>query len=197
MLIGKFHKLIQSRLLWGVFLVIIVFSFVIWGTPFLFRSKSDREAGSEGKIGGKPVSRQEFRSAYTHIYASLAMGMGRKPDLSGAKAEAALRQAAWRRVASLREAARLGFTASDEEVQQAIAREPYFQHEGRFSLEMYKNFVGQFLNDLGYNMTVTSPYGFVGPKGLPPEIVDRLHTTFRKALNDEASQAIIRRWEMP
>ena len=53
------------------------------------------------------------------------------------------------------------------------------------------------LNDLGYNMTVTSPYGFVGPKGLPPEIVDRLHTTFRKALNDEASQAIIRRWEMP
>lgn len=151
MLIGKFHKLIQSRLLWGVFLVIIVFSFVIWGTPFLFRSKSDREAGSEGKIGGKPISRLEFRSAYTHIYASLAMGMGRKPDLSGAKAEAALRQAAWRRVASLREAARLGFTASDEEIQQAIAREPYFQHEGRFSLEMYKNFVGQFLNDLGYD----------------------------------------------
>ena len=31
MMISKFHRLIQSRLLWGAFLVIIVFSFVIWG----------------------------------------------------------------------------------------------------------------------------------------------------------------------
>ena len=53
------------------------------------------------------------------------------------------------------------------------------------------------LNDLGYNMSVTSPYGFVGPKGMPPEIVDKLHTSFRKALQDEQSQAIMRRWEMP
>lgn len=53
------------------------------------------------------------------------------------------------------------------------------------------------LNDLGYAMSVTSPYGFVGPKGLPPEIVDKLHTSFRKALLDEQSQAIMRRWEMP
>lgn len=53
------------------------------------------------------------------------------------------------------------------------------------------------LNDLGYDMSVTSPYGFVGPKGMPPEIVDKLHTSFRKALQDEQSQAIMRRWEMP
>lgn len=150
MLISKFHKLIQSRLLWGAFLVIIVFSFVVWGTPFLFRSKADREAGAEGRIGGKIVSREEFRSAYAHVYAAIAMSMGRKPDLTGEKAEAALRQAAWRRVAALREAARLGFTASEQEVQQAIAREPYFQQEGRFSLELYKNFVGRFLGELGY-----------------------------------------------
>jgi tripartite-type tricarboxylate transporter receptor subunit TctC len=53
------------------------------------------------------------------------------------------------------------------------------------------------LNDLGYNMSVTSPYGFVGPKGLPPEMVDTLHRAFRKAMLDEASQAVMRRWEMP
>lgn len=53
------------------------------------------------------------------------------------------------------------------------------------------------LNDLGYNMSVTSPYGFVAPKGLPPEIVDTLHRSLRKAMQDEASQAVIRRWEMP
>ena len=53
------------------------------------------------------------------------------------------------------------------------------------------------LRDLGYDMVVTSPYGIVGPKGLPPEIVDVLHRAFRKAYEDEASQAIIARWEMP
>lgn len=31
MMISKFHQLIQSRLLWGAFLIVIVFSFVIWG----------------------------------------------------------------------------------------------------------------------------------------------------------------------
>jgi tripartite-type tricarboxylate transporter receptor subunit TctC len=53
------------------------------------------------------------------------------------------------------------------------------------------------LRDLGYDMVVTSPYGIAGPKGVPPEIVDVLHRAFRKALEDEASQAIMRRWDMP
>jgi tripartite-type tricarboxylate transporter receptor subunit TctC len=53
------------------------------------------------------------------------------------------------------------------------------------------------LIDLGYGMSVTSPYGFVGPKGLPPEMVDTLHRSMRKAMQDEASQAVMRRWEMP
>ena len=46
-------------------------------------------------------------------------------------------------------------------------------------------------------MVVTSPYGIVGPKGMQPETVDLLHRAFRKAYEDEASQAVIRRWEMP
>ncbi|RAI56955.1 tripartite tricarboxylate transporter substrate binding protein [Roseicella frigidaeris] len=53
------------------------------------------------------------------------------------------------------------------------------------------------LHDLGYGMTVTSPYGIAGPKGMDPAVVEVLHRAFRKALEDEASQAIIRRWDMP
>jgi tripartite-type tricarboxylate transporter receptor subunit TctC len=53
------------------------------------------------------------------------------------------------------------------------------------------------LMELGYDMVVTSPYGMVGPKGLEPEIVETLHRAFKKAMEDEASQAIINRWEMP
>lgn len=53
------------------------------------------------------------------------------------------------------------------------------------------------LRDLGYGMSVTSPYGIAGPKGLEPEIVAFLHAAFRKALQDEQSQRIFRQWDMP
>jgi tripartite-type tricarboxylate transporter receptor subunit TctC len=53
------------------------------------------------------------------------------------------------------------------------------------------------LRDLGYGMSVTSPYGVVGPKGLDPEIVAILYRSFKKGFEDDAAQAIMRRWELP
>ncbi len=53
------------------------------------------------------------------------------------------------------------------------------------------------LKELGYGMSVTSPYGLAGPKGMEPEVVDILHRTLKKAFEDEASQAIMKRWELP
>lgn len=53
------------------------------------------------------------------------------------------------------------------------------------------------LRDLGYDMVVTSPYGVVGPKGMPPELVDTIHRSFKKAWEDEGTQAVVNRWDMP
>ncbi|WP_421989223.1 tripartite tricarboxylate transporter substrate binding protein [Roseococcus sp.] len=53
------------------------------------------------------------------------------------------------------------------------------------------------LLELGFGMSVTSPYGIVGPKGMEPEVVNILHRSLKKALDDELCQAIVRRWEMP
>ncbi len=53
------------------------------------------------------------------------------------------------------------------------------------------------LRELGYGMSVTSPYGIAGPKGMEPELVNLLHASFRKALQDEQSQRIFRQWDMP
>lgn len=53
------------------------------------------------------------------------------------------------------------------------------------------------LLELGFGMSVTSPYGIVGPKGMPPEVVNILHRSLKKALDDELCQAIVRRWELP
>jgi tripartite-type tricarboxylate transporter receptor subunit TctC len=53
------------------------------------------------------------------------------------------------------------------------------------------------LLELGFGMSVTSPYGIVGPKWMEPEVVDVLHRSLKKALDDELCQAIVRRWELP
>jgi len=53
------------------------------------------------------------------------------------------------------------------------------------------------LKDLGYGISVTSPYGIAGPRGMEPEVVDFLHRALRKALLDEQSQRIMRQWDLP
>ncbi len=54
------------------------------------------------------------------------------------------------------------------------------------------------LLELGYQgMVVTSPYGLVGPAGMPPEIVRALHDGFKAALEDQTHIATLRRLDMP
>ena len=53
------------------------------------------------------------------------------------------------------------------------------------------------LRDLGYGMSVTSPYGVAGPKGMEPEVVETIHRSFKKGLEDEVSRRIITQWDLP
>ncbi|MFH0953528.1 MAG: SurA N-terminal domain-containing protein [Verrucomicrobiota bacterium] len=149
MMISKFHRLIQSRLLWASFLVIIVFSFVIWGMQMPGQSKRDAEANAAGKLGGKFVSQEEFRSAYVETYMSAVLSVGRPFEIRG-ELDQEIRDAAWRRLAALREAKRLGLTGSDEEVTATLQAYPGFQVEGRFSPAHYNGFVQNTLAGMGF-----------------------------------------------
>lgn len=51
------------------------------------------------------------------------------------------------------------------------------------------------LRELGHGIVATSPYGLVGPRGLPPAIVQVLHDAFRLALNDPAHLAELARYD--
>ena len=53
------------------------------------------------------------------------------------------------------------------------------------------------LNDLGYNMVVTSPYGIAGPKGMDPEVTEFLHQAFKRMQFSDQIQAYMRRNDMP
>ena len=45
--------------------------------------------------------------------------------------------------------------------------------------------------ELGYGVVSTSPYGFVGPKGMDPAVTRALHDAFKKAMDDPQHLALL------
>jgi hypothetical protein len=150
MMITKFHGLIRSRLLWATFLVIIVFSFVIWGTQMPDQSKAAAEANAEGKLNDKWVSREVFRQAYFDTYMSVVLAVG-KPINVTKKIDDEIRKSAWRRIVALKQAKDLGLGAADDEVRATIQAHPGFTTDGRFNPNQYNAFVQNFLASLGFS----------------------------------------------
>jgi peptidyl-prolyl cis-trans isomerase D len=141
--------LIQSRLLWAVFLVVIVFSFVIWGMQSPNSGSADRTEGNvPGKLNGKEISSEEFHSAYTHVYAGLVLMYGRDIPQTRELRDT-LEKSAWQRLAALRLAETMGLQVSDGEVVSAIRSIPTFQENGQFSLPRYQAVVGGLLREIG------------------------------------------------
>lgn len=52
------------------------------------------------------------------------------------------------------------------------------------------------LLELGLPTTQYSPFGLVGPKGMPAEIQTRLHDVFKQAMEMDSYQAMLQRFEM-
>jgi tripartite-type tricarboxylate transporter receptor subunit TctC len=51
------------------------------------------------------------------------------------------------------------------------------------------------LKELGHGIVAQSPYGLVGPKGLPPQIVQTLHDAFKAAMFDPQHVAELARYD--
>ena len=150
MLISKFHRLIQSRLLWATFLIVIVFSFVIWGTQMPNQGANAEEANAEGKLNDKWVSRDEFRQAYFDTYMSVVLAVGQPINMTE-KIDEEIRKSAWRRIVAMKQATDLGLGASDDEVRATIQAHPGFSTDGRFNPSQYNGFVQNFLANLGFS----------------------------------------------
>ena len=150
MMISKFHKLIQSRLLWGTFLVIIVFSFVVWGMVWPSDLKKAEQANAAGTLDGEPVSHGEYRSAYLSTYLARSLALGREIQ-STPETDAALRTLSWQRVATLREVAKLGLVATDQELVGAI-RSNFSETNGAYNPERYQAFLQNMIRPLGFTI---------------------------------------------
>ena len=102
MMISKFHKLIQSKILWAGFLIVIVFSFVIWGMVWPSDIKKMEMANAAGLLDGHAVTHDEYRASYMSAYLARTLAHGRDVP-SSPEGDAALRRMTWLRLATLRE----------------------------------------------------------------------------------------------
>jgi len=153
MMISKFHKLIQSKILWIIFAVMIICSFVVWAIPWPARQELAQETRSAGKLFEKSISYEEFRHARANTYLTLVMMYRQQPKMNP-ELNIELEKSAWRRIASMKQAEKLGITADNAEVVQAIKGQPMFLNEQRqFDPRYYQQFAKGFLRSLG----VTEP----------------------------------------
>jgi len=148
MMISKFHRLIQSRLLWGAFLVIIVFSFVIWGMVWPSDIDKAEQANAAGTLDGQLITPGEFRSAYLSTYLARALALGRDVP-STPESDAILRRLSWQRLATLREVAKLGIRATDEELIGAI-RGNFSGTNGVYNPQQYQAFLQSVIRPMGF-----------------------------------------------
>lgn len=146
MMIVKFHKLIQSKMVWYIVLGVIVIAFVGFFTPTMGgKSSQSSKAQPAGELFGKEVSEAEYRHAFQNTYLWYILSSGRMPEMTSEFNEA-LRQQAWQQLAMLRKAEEEKIIVADDEVIQQIQRMPIFLNQsGVFDRNAYRG----ILNNLG------------------------------------------------
>jgi len=53
------------------------------------------------------------------------------------------------------------------------------------------------LKELGFDLTLDSPFGLAGPKGMDPAVVQKLHDAFRTALDDPKVVELMAKYDYP
>jgi len=149
MMISKFNKMIQSKLIWGAILVVIVMSFVVWGIKFPDNSDEAQQANAAGKLNGELISHTAYRSAYLSTYLARALAVGRDVQ-STPETDRILRELSWQRLATLQEAAKLGVMATDQELIQAIQGN-FVNDSGAYDPQRYQAFLQGIIAPLGFS----------------------------------------------
>ncbi len=155
MMISKFHKLIQSKVVWTAFAILISVAFVTVYTgskSSANKQRSENERQIAGRLFGEDVSRLEYRQAYRSSYVMYTMMAGRMINIDE-DVHTLLSQAAWQRLATLKKVRQLGLTVSKEQTIARIEQQPIFQNQqiGGFDRSLFDAFVNSVLPRLQMN----------------------------------------------
>ncbi|MEA2068940.1 MAG: peptidylprolyl isomerase [Verrucomicrobiota bacterium] len=156
MMISKFHKIIQSKIVWTAFAILISVAFVGIYTGQKASGGNNQRVDPKkevaGRLYGEDVSRFEYGKAYQNVYVMYTMMMGRALNMND-EVNAAITRAAWQRIATLKKARQMGLTATPDQIRQMIQNQPLFQNQqtGGYDKKAYDAFVTGFLPRTGMN----------------------------------------------
>lgn len=143
MMITKFHRLIQNKVVWIIFSLLVVVSFVFWGT--YDTSVEDRqEMVAPATLHGKPVAPEVFQAAKFSTFLSFVLQTG-QPIPYTSDLDERIKPLAYRRIAALEVARRLGLEASNEEVISGLSSQAFLQTNGEFDNTKYEAFINEDL----------------------------------------------------
>jgi peptidyl-prolyl cis-trans isomerase D len=149
MMISKFHKLIQSKVVWTAFAILISVAFVTVYTGSKSSARKERGEDAQqiaGRLFGEDITRQEYGQARRNVYVMYTLMAGRMMNIDE-QMNAMLSQGAWQRLAILKKAQQMGLTASKEQTIARIQQQPLFQNQqtGRFDRNIFDSFVSAAL----------------------------------------------------
>lgn len=149
MMISKFHKIIQSKIVWTAFAVLISVAFVgvytgSKGSNQQARAQQENELA--GRLYGEGITRSDFGKAKHYVFVNYSIMMGRQLSMNDEISEL-IDKAAWQRLATLKKAEQMGLSVTGEQVVQSIKRLPLFANRqtGQFDKNEYDAFISSFL----------------------------------------------------
>lgn len=147
MMISKFHKMIQSKIIWGAFAILISVAFVgvsIPGSKSRSAARRDQEAAQRaGTLFGEDVSRAEFGYAYRSVQLNYTLQYG--PFRITDSINEILTEAAWQRIAMLKKARQLNLVVTPKQIISTIQSQPLFQNQqtGQYDSNAYNAMLPQ------------------------------------------------------
>ncbi len=134
MLISKFNKLIHNKIIWAAFAILVSLSMVGLFAPT--SGGGGQPDNAVGSLFGEPVLHEELARTRRYVQAF-------QPARGGEEQQEMIQNEAWRRLAVRRYAQRIGVRVSNQEIGEAIARDPSFAVNGVFNRQRYQQLVEQ------------------------------------------------------
>ncbi|MDD5292523.1 MAG: SurA N-terminal domain-containing protein [Candidatus Omnitrophica bacterium] len=134
------QKLVKK--IFYVLAIIIIPSFILWGSASVIGDKQSR--GYAGKIFGKNISYDEYRSTLQAWRNQMKMKFGDKADQVEKIFDA--NEAVWDRLILRYGTKKMGIKVTNEELTQSIASLPFLQKDKKFDPEIYNLFLRYSLN---------------------------------------------------
>ena len=133
------RKGVMRKLLW-LLAVVIILAFGFFGQAYLLNRAP--KVHYAGRVFGRTVPFDEFQKHFQQIHIQAAMQYGR--NLYKVLPHLNLEDQTWDRILALQAADQRNIHISDQQVIESIRTNPFFQKDGRFDNDIYKNILYAF-----------------------------------------------------